>query len=67
MTHSLGNLKETKISRCMVGLIEDYWKMNKDKIEKGKKCEFRYARPVCLPAIINGDPCTYDPEVGRWL
>jgi hypothetical protein len=42
-------------------------KMNKDKIEKCKKCEFRYACPVCLPAIINGDPCTYDPEVGRWL
>jgi len=67
MTHSLGNLKETKISRCMMGLIEDYWKMNKDKIEKCKKCEFRYACPVCLPALINGDPCTYDPEVGRWL
>jgi len=66
MPHSLGNLKETEISRCMTGLMGGYWKANKDGIEKCKRCEFRYACPACLPAITKGNPCTYDPEVGKW-
>ncbi len=66
---SLGNIKSKRLSDIVFEQKETTWKINLDKIEKCKDCEFRYACMDCRALSIGnglglyGAPirCNYDP------
>jgi radical SAM protein with 4Fe4S-binding SPASM domain len=54
--------------------IDEFWKLNLDKIEKCTNCEYRYACPDCrsleesITGKLNGKTlCRYNPEDGEWI
>jgi radical SAM protein with 4Fe4S-binding SPASM domain len=54
--------------------INEFWRLNLDKIEKCTDCEFRYACTDCraleegLTAKLDGKRlCHYNPDQGEWL
>ncbi len=69
----LGDLRDINISQVLID-IKPYWFLTKDKIEKCKICEFRYACFDCreIPLRKNGslyssNPyCSYNPLTGKW-
>lgn len=74
---SFGNICEQSLSDVLAskGLL-NCWRTNKDKIEKCRECEYRYACPDCRIAAQAADPahrftaatpdCSYNPHTGEW-
>lgn len=73
-TIELGDLKTDPVGPVIQKLSEEYWKITKDKIEKCKDCELRYACFDCreIAYRAGGDlhapfpNCKYDPYKGGW-
>lgn len=71
----LGNIKTKSIQEIFADeALEPYWKLPKEKVEKCKDCEHRYACSDCRAMEKNatGDLygmkyCAYDSEKGKWL
>lgn len=72
-----GNITNTplyKIFNTKMEKINKLWKLNLDKIDICKGCEFRYTCTDCrsleknLTGQLNGKIlCNYNPQKGRWL
>ncbi len=71
----LGNIKTKSILEIFADeALEPYWKLSKEKVEKCKDCERRYACSDCRAMEKNATNdlygmkyCAYDPEKGEWL
>lgn len=75
--HSFGNIQEHSLTDILHSkTLLDCWQTNKDKIEKCRDCEYRYACPDCRIAAQAADPshrftaatpdCGYNPQTGEW-
>lgn len=71
----LGNTRESSVKEIINNnRIDEYWYLNKDKIETCRQCEFRYACDDCrlnafkyAGRIDSRYPfCSYDPLKGQW-
>lgn len=73
-TIELGDLKTDPAADVIKKLSEEHWKITKDKVEKCKDCELRYACFDCreIAYRAGGDlnapfpNCKYDPYKGGW-
>ncbi len=73
-TIELGDLKNDPVGQVIKKLSEEHWKITKDKVEKCKDCELRYACFDCreIAYRVSGDlnapfpNCKYDPYKGGW-
>ena len=69
----LGDLQDVNINQVLID-IKPYWFLTKDKIEKCKICELRYACFDCreIPfrksgSLFSPNPyCSYNPLTGKW-
>lgn len=78
-SHILGNIFSNISLNDVIkkGCLDEYWYLNKDKIELCKECEFRYGCNDCLilthEFIGNNTSmpknlfCSYSPHEGDWL
>ena len=71
----IGNIKKTSLYDLLIDeKIKPFWELSKDKIEKCKDCEFRYACDDCrvsaksLGGAINSKDffCPYNPYTSQW-
>jgi radical SAM protein with 4Fe4S-binding SPASM domain len=75
--HSFANVRNKELWTIFERQMEDidnFWKLNLDKIEKCTSCEFRYACTDCraleqgLTGKLTGKIlCSYNPKEGAWL
>lgn len=73
MLKSFGNIIDTSLLDVIqLKEFKKTWKINKDKIDICKDCEYRYICTDCRAYIsskkINSKPlkCSYDPYIGKW-
>lgn len=75
--HLCGNVSKTPLKEILGSkLLQEIWEANKDKIEKCRDCEYRYACRDCRPLAQgqaldkawNSCPqwCLYNPYTGEW-
>jgi radical SAM protein with 4Fe4S-binding SPASM domain len=75
--HILGNIRDKEIYTIFEterDVINKFWKLNLDEIEKCTGCEFRYSCNDCraleerLTGLLEGKMlCNYNPEEGAWI
>jgi radical SAM protein with 4Fe4S-binding SPASM domain len=72
----IGNMYDDEDIQSVVKKALKYWDINKDKVEKCKNCELRYACFDCREIAqrkSNGNLyaknpyCNYDPFKGKWI
>ncbi|HLP47049.1 MAG TPA: SPASM domain-containing protein [Candidatus Deferrimicrobium sp.] len=71
---TIGNIFKDDLG-MMVNQSKEYWKLTKDKVEKCRDCELRYACFDCREIawrkggkISSSNPfCRYDPYTGHWM
>lgn len=72
-----GNILTAPLSEVLQGVaLQTCWQTTKDKIEKCRDCEYRYACPDCRPLAQSQDTarrwlapvneCLYNPYTGKW-
>lgn len=74
--HNFGNISNTELSIIIKrgwDMIDKFWKLNLDEVEKCTGCEFRYVCRDCralekgLTGRLNGKMlCNYNPKEGKW-
>ncbi|MBU1110638.1 radical SAM protein [Patescibacteria group bacterium] len=73
--HIIGNVLEQRLSDIVYSdKLQDIWKLNRDRIDKCKDCEFRYACKDCRPlaesftGCLKGcsPNCNYNPYTGEF-
>ncbi len=73
-TIELGDIAKDSVSEVIQKMSEEYWILNKDKVEKCKDCELRYACFDCREIAYRAGGelnapfpnCKYDPYKGGW-
>lgn len=74
-TQELGNFTTTSITQLIVtNKVNQFWHLNKDKIETCEECEYRYSCFDCRVLLerndqpLTGKPlnCSYNPETCKW-
>jgi len=73
--HVIGNVLKQQLSDIVYNdQLQDIWKLNRDRIDRCKDCEFRYACKDCRPlaesftGCLKGcsPNCNYDPYTGEF-